>query len=410
MKRLLAALLCALCLTAFAQAEIQVTFEDMHYGEEAFQMHIDDVTNLLVFQGEEYLLDDDSFSFHEAMTVHGGKTRAVYEMTLPKGKFSVEPTEEPLRIGTVVIDIPRKATLYVGSGNRRSGEYTLEGPITLTDVYQEEILLPRSESGTPLLIDRVYLYSYTVNGETRRYAATLYIDYENYIATYANAAPVQSDAVVTVPQTDSAVEPAVEAAAEAVSAAPAPAALVLPFLVIILALGVILLRRRKAAEPAKLPSAQEEAPFADQAEELMRQVQAESDLIADEEVCAKADAVMRVCRKIILAAAEQPAKASQCRRFLCYYLPTTLKLLTAYRKISRSGVSGQEVDKVRASTLKGLGMILEACQKLLDTLYKGDVLDSALDVEILEKMLKQDGLIDSELDLSKVIPLESETK
>lgn len=398
MKRLLAALLCALCLTASAQADIQVTFDDMHYGEEAFQMHMDDVTNLLIFQGEEYLLNDDKFSFNEALSVYGGKTRAVYEMTLPAGKFSIEPTEDPLLVGTVVIDIPQKATLWVGSGNRRSGEYTLEGPITLTDVYREDVYLPRSEAGAPVLIDRVYLYSYTVNGETRRYAATLYVDYEGYSATYAGAAPAQT------------VETQVAATTETAEAATSPVAMALPFVVIALALIVVFSRRKKAAEPAKLPAAQEEVSFADQADELMHQIQEESDLIADQEVCAKADAVMRICRKIIQANAEQPAKASQCRRFLSYYLPTTLHLLTGYRKISRSGVSDQEVGKVRESTLKGLEIILEACQKLLDNLYKGEVLDSTLNVEVLEKMLKQDGLIGSELDISKYIPLENETK
>ena len=53
-------------------------------------------------------------------------------------------------------------------------------------------------------------------------------------------------------------------------------------------------------------------------------------------------------------------------------------------------------------------MILEACQKLLDNLYKGDVQDTSLDVEILEKMLKQDGLIDNELDLSRILPVDEE--
>ena len=386
-------LVCTLCLLiCHAQAETSVTFEDMHYGDEAFQMHLRDEVNKLIFQGEEYLLEDDRFNFMEAMMVYGGKTRAVYEMTLPTGQFSVTPDGNALLIGTVEIDIPHKATLWVGSGNRRSGEYTLSAPITLTDVYRDPIYLPRDTQGAPVLIDQVYLYSYEVNGEVRRYAATLYIDYEGYHAAHAG-----DDIVYVITDELPVAELPLEDDQPTVPVFPMLAAAV-----IVAALAAILLRRRKPAEPAKLPEAP--AAFTDQAEELLRQIQEEADLIPDQAVCTQADALLRVCRRIIKAAAEQPAREQQCRRLLNYYLPTALRTLTTFRKISRSGVSAEKVDEVRSSTLKGLDMILEACQKLLDNLYKGEMLDATLDVEILEKMLKQDGLIENELDLSKVIP------
>ena len=386
-------LVCTLCLLiCHAQAETTVTFEDMHYGDEAFQMHLRDEVNKLIFQGEEYLLEDDRFNFMEAMMVYGGKTRAVYEMTLPTGQFSVTPDGNALIIGAVEIDIPYKATLWVGTGNRRSGVYTLSEPITLTDVYQEHIYLPRDAQGAPVLIDQVYLYSYEVNGEVRRYAATLYIDYEGYHAAHAG-----DDIVYVITDELPVAELPLEDDQPTVPIIPALAAAV-----IVAVLAVILLRRRKPAEPAKLPEAP--AAFTDQAEELLRQIQEEADLITDQAVCTQADALLRVCRRIIKAAAEQPTREQQCRRLLNYYLPTALRTLTTFRKISRSGVSAEKVDEVRSSTLKGLDMILEACQKLLDNLYKGEMLDATLDVEILEKMLKQDGLIENELDLPKVIP------
>lgn len=387
-------LLCTLCLLfCHAQAETTVTFPDMHYGDEAFQMHMRNEINKLIFQGEEYLLEDDRFSFAEAMMVYGGKTRAVYEMTLPTGQFSVTPTGDELLIGTVEIDIPYKATLWVGAGNRRSGMYTFSEPITLTDIYREHIYLPRDAQGAPVLIDRVFLYSYEVNGEVRRYAATLYIDYDGYRAAYAGeAAPAIINALPVAELTLQDGQPSVP---------------VLPMLaaaVIVAALAAILLRRRKPAEPARLPEAS--APFIDQAEELLRQIQEEADQITDQAVCAKADTLLRICRRIIKAAAEQPAREQQCRRLLNYYLPTALRTITTFRRISHSGVSAEKVDEVRTATFKGLDMIIEACQQLLDNLYKGEMLDATLDVEILEKMLKQDGLIENELDLSKVIPLE----
>ena len=89
MKRMLAAICAALMLAVPALADT-VVFENLHYGAEAYEMHLNNETNTIVFNGETYSLDDDAVSFKEAFSVYGGKTRAVYEMTLPQSAYSVE--------------------------------------------------------------------------------------------------------------------------------------------------------------------------------------------------------------------------------------------------------------------------------------------------------------------------------
>ena len=42
--------------------------------------------------------------------------------------------------------------------------------------------------------------------------------------------------------------------------------------------------------------------------------------------------------------AEHPQKLPQIRRFLNYYLPTTLKLLNAYDRMDSAGVAGANID------------------------------------------------------------------
>jgi len=423
--RRIAALLCMLLyLAGSALAETTFTFDVMHYGDEAFQMHLRDEINTLVYQGEEYPLEDDRFEFDSAMTLYGGKTRAVYEMTVPRNSFT--QADSNILLGRVTINIPQKATLLVGQGNRRSGEYTFAEPITLTDVYHEDVYVPQDENGYPLLVDRVYLYSYVVDGENRRRAATLYIDYEDFAAGYTSPATPQPTATPTVNPTATPTEVPTATPTAVPTATPTEVPTAIPTAVpteapvpaseggtftawlaiaaIVIVAAAALLRKKKQPEPVKaLPQPETEPDFAAQAEALMAQLQAESDLITDDEVCSKADALMRICRRIIRAAQEQPARSAQCRKFLSYYLPTALKLLTRFREISRSGVSAPEAAPMRESTLKGLDMIIEACQKLLDNLYKGDVMDSTLDVEILEKMLKNDGLLDNDLSLSKLL-------
>ena len=43
--------------------------------------------------------------------------------------------------------------------------------------------------------------------------------------------------------------------------------------------------------------------------------------------------------------AENPEKAPQIRRFMNYYLPTTIRLLASYDKLSRQRVKGENIQK-----------------------------------------------------------------
>lgn len=71
-----------------------------------------------------------------------------------------------------------------------------------------------------------------------------------------------------------------------------------------------------------------------------------------------------------------------------YYLPTTLKMLASYRTMSNRGVSVSDMTEARSTVIRGMGMVLTACQKQLDTLYKDDILDVSTDIDVLEQMLK----------------------
>ncbi len=66
-----------------------------------------------------------------------------------------------------------------------------------------------------------------------------------------------------------------------------------------------------------------------------------NDSIEDEEISAQIDHLEEVTRKIIDLVVKQPKKLPQIRRFLDYYLPTTLKILNAYDRMDAAGISGK---------------------------------------------------------------------
>lgn len=132
--------------------------------------------------------------------------------------------------------------------------------------------------------------------------------------------------------------------------------------------------------------------------EMIRQIRAENDLIPDEVLSGKLEMLENSCADIFRAVYEKPAKVSQIRKFMDYYLPTTLKLVKSYRVLGEKGVSAQKVTDTRARISSALDVVLAACQKTLDNLYNEDVLDVTTDIDVLEQMLKRDGLTETDLD------------
>lgn len=126
-------------------------------------------------------------------------------------------------------------------------------------------------------------------------------------------------------------------------------------------------------------------------QEMLHTIRAENDAIPDAKLSAQMDELERLCVQIFTTVAEKPQKAPQIRKFMNYYLPTTLKMLAAYRTMSDRGVSAQDMANARTETLRGMNMVLTACQKQLDNLYKDTMLDVSTDIDVLEQMLRRDG-------------------
>ena len=120
-----------------------------------------------------------------------------------------------------------------------------------------------------------------------------------------------------------------------------------------------------------------------------------NDTIEDAVISGQIDHLEDVTAKIIDAVVEKPAKLPQLRRFLNYYLPTTLKLLNAYDRMDASGVSGANVDGAKGKIEDIMGTICKAFDKQLDGLYGEEALDISTDITVLENMLSQEGLGDS---------------
>ena len=77
-----------------------------------------------------------------------------------------------------------------------------------------------------------------------------------------------------------------------------------------------------------------------------------------------------------------------------YYLPTSLKLLESYSKLSATGSTQENVSSTLESIRSSMDMIARAFEKQLDHLYADEALDISTDIDVLEAMMKSEGLTD----------------
>ena len=114
--------------------------------------------------------------------------------------------------------------------------------------------------------------------------------------------------------------------------------------------------------------------------------------IKDPEVRQKINELMRITDKITQDAIADPSDIPQIRKFMNYYLPTTIKLLNAYDRMSSQGIEGENLDKSMKSINEMLDAAIAAYKKRLDSLFENQALDIETDIEVMNTMLAREGL------------------
>ena len=114
--------------------------------------------------------------------------------------------------------------------------------------------------------------------------------------------------------------------------------------------------------------------------------------VQDVEVRKKINELMRITDKITQDAIHDPSDIPQIKKFMNYYLPTTIKLLNAYDRMSAQGIEGENLDKSMKSINEMLDQAIEAYKKRLDSLFENQALDIETDIEVMNQMLAREGL------------------
>ena len=119
--------------------------------------------------------------------------------------------------------------------------------------------------------------------------------------------------------------------------------------------------------------------------------------IKDEKISRQIDRLEEISGKIFDCVKASPEKLPQIRKFMNYYLPTTLKLLNAYDRMGSAGVSGTNIDGTMGKIETMMDTVTKAFDKQLDALFGDEALDISTDITVMENLLAQEGLTGEQL-------------
>jgi len=178
------------------------------------------------------------------------------------------------------------------------------------------------------------------------------------------------------------------------------------------ALAAHFLRDKKAptAEPVKEAPPKAEPPKSQYSPEVdaiiadgklaMREMGRLYGSIPNVEIRGKINEIMAVSDKIIRDAMTDPSDVPQIRKFLDFYLPTTIKLLNAYDRMGSMEISGENITGSMQRIEDMLDTTIDAYKKQLDALFANQAADIQTDIDVMNGMLAREGLGgDSYLDI-----------
>ena len=117
-----------------------------------------------------------------------------------------------------------------------------------------------------------------------------------------------------------------------------------------------------------------------------------ADDLPGEEITRKLSRLETIITRIFQEVEKQPELASYLRRFMNYYLPTTRKLVDAYREIELDSFRTEQNEKTKKEIEDTLDTINQAFEKLLNSFFEERAMDISSDISVLHSMLAQEGL------------------
>ena len=155
-------------------------------------------------------------------------------------------------------------------------------------------------------------------------------------------------------------------------------------------------KERAAQEAARKAEAEAEANL-DEYEKILKEIREINDKIPGEEFSAKISRLEDLTAKIFKIVQNQPEKQKKLRKFISYYLPTSMKLLHNYQQMDAQGIEGKNISEAKQQIEETMDTMISAFERQLDALFSTENMDVSADIAAMQNLMKADGLIENEL-------------
>ncbi len=124
----------------------------------------------------------------------------------------------------------------------------------------------------------------------------------------------------------------------------------------------------------------------------IRQIKEANDAIPGEAISKKLFYLEALLNKIFNYVEQHPNQLPHIQQFMNYYLPTTLKLVNAYKDFDKESIQGENITSAKKEIDLTLDTINQAFEKLYDSFFLNAAMDISTDISVLETLLAQEGL------------------
>ena len=129
----------------------------------------------------------------------------------------------------------------------------------------------------------------------------------------------------------------------------------------------------------------------------VKEIRKLNDEILGEDISNQLDKVEEIIASIFEIIKRKPEKRIELRKLMQYYLPMTVKVVTSYRDFENEKIPSRQLEDSKKEIRDTLDKVIMAFESLREKIFQEEVLDVSTDLDVLEAMMSQEGLIRDEI-------------
>ena len=115
------------------------------------------------------------------------------------------------------------------------------------------------------------------------------------------------------------------------------------------------------------------------------------DKIDDDDMSKDLEDIAKTSSKIINHIEESHLENKTANKFMDYYLPVCVKIVSRYDEIENQSLTSKDSKEFMQNTGKILKATDKAFKKILNSLYQSDIIDADAEMKVFNTMLTADG-------------------